>query len=304
MRLLFFLLLTTAGLLTTAIAVNAENKAFLLTPQVCQIVGGRASISVENEDYYTELVGPLSGKPSQMCIAGWFGARSCVNVTLYNFKAVCRGGTASAPALYMALFGNDKPNLDSGVTLVGDQISYIEQSNDLYQKNPRRVAFPIGYAPFPDLQARLKTLNWDASGGYPILSREINTDQRRRITDLFVARGGYVEPFPVSHIARAATISQERPKAPEPQPAPPASATRPAMDNATAFVAAGLVFLVGFLTMRNVPVDSFFGRLVIGVLVGVASSVILYFIGVKDHLTIVSVSVFGGVVVFAVSLFS
>jgi hypothetical protein len=86
LRPLALFLLIAAGFGYAAVEVVAEEKTFLMTPQVCQLLGGRASISNEKEDYYTEIVGSLSGQPSQMCVAGWFGARTCVNVTLHNFK--------------------------------------------------------------------------------------------------------------------------------------------------------------------------------------------------------------------------
>lgn len=320
----FRLAIRAAAAVGCAIAgvAEAEDRTFLMTPQVCQMIGGSVVISVEKEDYYTQIVGPRAGQPSQMCVAGWFGARTCADVILYNFSVVCRGGVASAPALYMALFGGDKETANNGAMLSGGRLSYIEQSKDLYQRHPRRVAFPTGYAPFQALESRLRSLEWDMAAGHPVLSRAITEDQRARIKALFVTRSGYVEPFPVSAVARAAGVSEERPKVPESNMAPPSRGSpQPQQDSPRAgspsqirepkpvdpavvyLLVAGAIALLVYAIKKQVPIKSLQGAVVVATVASIISSVVLYWLGMKEGITLFSTTVFW-VLVFSITLFS
>jgi hypothetical protein len=66
---------------------------------------------------------------------------------------------------------------------------------------------------------------------------------------------------------------------------------------------AAVVFLVGLGIVKSVPPQSVAARIIVGILVAIASSVALHFLGIKDELTIISIAIAGGVVVFAVSVF-
>jgi hypothetical protein len=66
---------------------------------------------------------------------------------------------------------------------------------------------------------------------------------------------------------------------------------------------AAVVFLVGLAIVKSVPAESVGARIVVGILVAIASSLVLHFLGIKDELTIVSIAIAGGAVVLAISVF-
>jgi hypothetical protein len=191
----------------------ASEKNYFDVSQSCYIAGGQVWATAEKESTYSEIIGSTQGVAGQICIKGFFGVRNCIAATLYNFRVACRDGIATAPDFYMALFGNEKSTRDNGFSVSGNQLSYIDPD----MNGGHRVFYPPGYAPWIATQIvpHMKQLAWDDVNQRPVLNREVGADQERRIRELFVTRGGYVEPFPADNIRKAFAISLEKP-APSP----------------------------------------------------------------------------------------
>jgi hypothetical protein len=328
-------LIATIGiLLWAAISAAAQEKTFWNVGQTCQMAAGQVYVTSPGGNYYSELVGSLSGMHSRMCVkrAGFFDFRNCIEVTLYNFQIMCRGGLATLPQFYMAAFGNSPDTQAGGVALSasGDQLSYVDPGDGL--GTPRqRVSLPVGYAPLPAFETQVRRLQWDNSRGRPALSQSLRSDQENRIKQLFEMRGNRVEPFPENNINRAIAIADERPPAPPPPPPPPPppvavqpppiTTTPPVPPKASsppastpkqpsrqvplifAFIVAGLVWLAGLKVLKKLPADSYAAKIAIGILVAVVSSLILFAFGIKDELTVLSFSLFGGLIVLALNVF-
>lgn len=294
----------------------AFSKTFLVTNQVCYIAGGQVFISNEKYDHFSEIMGPPNSVAAQFCTKDFITHRSCKQVMLYNFQVACRGGSATLPQWFMAAFGNDKSTRDSSMALspTGNQLSYIDPGRDVYDREARRTAFPVGYAPLPAIEGRLKSLDWDTTNGRLTLAKSLRPDQERRISDLFTMRAGLVEPFPESHIATAVKISEEAPPRAQPREPPPASkpdntpqtpwskAEIPETVSVRSIVIGAIIWLFGFIVSRIVPTDSRILKISVGGLASIVSSVLLYALGVKEGLTLLTVTL-GGIIFVSVSVF-
>jgi hypothetical protein len=86
-----------------------------------------------------------------------------------------------------------------------------------------------------------------------------------------------------------------------PETKPPVQITIPR--HVFALACAAVVWLLGILLLRVIPADGVGAKVVIGTLIAIASSVVLYLFGIKDDLTLASMTLFGGVLVIAISIF-
>lgn len=256
-------------------------------------------------------MGSLAGVPGQLCLKSFFDTRTCKPSIFYNFRLACRGGTASAPQLFMALFGNDQSTQKNGFALSGDQLSYIDPVRDFSGQSGRRVYLPPGYAPLntTNINSFIKQLTWDDYAMRPALSETLTDDQERRIKQLFVAQSGYIEPFPESSIRRAFQIAEEKPA-----PAPAVSAqvagrsqfSVPANSYAaltgSLIFAAFLSWVFGVVTRKLSSERPHFWRQVGIESIGmVISGIILYWLGIVDEIKLLSIPLAGGLSIAVVS---
>lgn len=205
-----FLLL--AGQVATAQVSFGSDKLFLVTKYICHVAGGQVWVTTGTQDAYSEILGSTAPVSRQVCGKSYFDTRSCINVSLYNFKVACRDGVATAPQLFMALFGKDKSTRDFGFALTAsDQLSYFDPVHDFSGSSGRTVLLPLGYAPLhtKPIETVTRRLTWDDRRQRLSLPRNLSEDQERRIRSLFVVRSGYVEPFLELKISRAVSIAEE-----------------------------------------------------------------------------------------------
>src|SRR5882757_1036407 len=101
----------------------ASEKVFVTASQTCYLAGGQAWAEAKSEPYLTEVVGLSPPQRAQFCGKGTFGMRQCKEVSIYSFQFSCRGGLASAPQVFIALFGKD--SIENRLSVIGNQLCYI-----------------------------------------------------------------------------------------------------------------------------------------------------------------------------------
>lgn len=298
----------------------ASEKTFLALTQTCYFAGGQVWISNNNERFYSEVLGSFNSVNTQVCGKGFFDTRTCATQTLYNFRLACKGGVATAPQLFMALFGNDKVTQQNGFTLSGNQLFYLEPVGDFSGNRVRRAALPVGYAPLHTvpIDTVARRLTWDDARDRPMLSRTPTSDQEQRIRALFNTGPGYVEPFPEVNIRKAVSISEEPPPAP-PRPAPTpksAEASLPPSQTSGIYIGANSTsavaistFFAGFFAwivalvtkatagerpsvLRHITVES---------IALVISGFVLHSLGIVDEVKLLSIPIGAGVSVAVIS---
>jgi hypothetical protein len=290
----------------------------------CYFAGDQVWSTKQKEGFYSEVLGSTQGTSRQICIKSFFDTRACSQMNLYNFRIACRGGLATTPQLFLALFGNDKSTRESGFSLVGaNQLSYIDPLRDFSGSMGQRVYLPIGYAPLhtTDINGMIRRLSWDDANQHPALPRSLSIDQERRIKELFVARVGYVEPFPESNIRRAAAIGEERPPPPplapsiakpREEPTHQSTGSHPAglnvAPNSSLALGLGIMF-VAFLAwvfgtatrMLSGEKPNFWRQVAVESISLIVSGIVLYSLGVVDEIKWLSIPLVGGLSIAIVS---
>lgn len=288
--------LTVAGLGPVA----ANQRTFIAIPNSCSVIGGQAVIKKESETHYIEVLGSTTGRSLRMCAAGDpFGFRTCKDVTLYNFSVVCNGDIASAPQFFLGLFGSDRATTRKGFALSGDQLTYIDPGEG--NVPARRIALPRGFAPMHDgpMDSFFKRVQWDDAAKRIAMTGNLSADQERRLRELFRMREGGVEPFPASHLERAAAIAREPAPRPAPPKAPAPESRVPDMggghiNSALVVIIGLLLLLVGLLARPGIPKSV---RVFVMLAVPIGVSVTLYLLGVKTDLTLLSIPIFAGLAI-------
>src|ERR1043166_4586831 len=297
----------------------AAERTFISTPDTCYFAGAQVFASKQAEDFYSEIVGSTQGTSRQICTKSFFDTRACSSMTFYNFRIACRDGLATAPQLFMALFGNDKSTRDAGFSLAnGNQLSYIDPVRDFPGSRGQRIYLPAGFAPLHTmpLDGMVRRLTWDDANQRPALARSLSDDQERRIRQLFVARAGFIEPFPASYIKRVAAIADERPSPPTAPPRPAAVPSAPGAPasgltiapNSNLALAVGVVF-VAFLAwmfgtvskMLSGERPNFWRQVAVESTSLIISGLVLYAFGIVDEIKWLSIPLVGGLSIAVVS---
>jgi hypothetical protein len=294
-------------------ATSAAEKIFISANNTCYFVGGQVWGDVKKENFYSELLGSLQGVSTKMCFKGSFlNARTCISAILYNFRIACRGGLATAPQFYMAMFGNDESTRKNGFILANNQLSYIDPIQNAGTSG-QRVAFPYGYAPFEKpIDGVVKRLTWDDYHQRPLLTHIPDTEHERRIQNLFVSGPGYVEPFPESNIKLAFEISEERIVSPPPPlPPPPFQPGGGGFSigaNSGLAVGGSLVFVAflswafGFVSrMLSGDRPKFWRQVGVESAVLIISGTVLFWFGIVDEIKLLSIPLVGGLSVAVIS---
>jgi len=293
---------------------RASEKVFLSANNSCYIAAGQVWGAVNKESFYSEVIGSLQGVPGQLCLKHFFDVRSCKPSIFYNFRLTCRGGTASTPQLYMAFFGKDQETQKNGFAANADQLSYIDPVKDFTGNFGRRVYLPPGYAPLntTDINNFVRRLSWDDFNQRPALAVSPGSDQDRRIRDLFVVRGGYVEPFPESNIKKAIEISEEKPRISSPPVMQPTeSVQHPGLyiqTNSFPALAGGVMFaaLLSWVftrTSRALSGDrpSILRQIIVESGALIISGTVLWWFGVVDEIKLLSIPLGAGLTVALIS---
>jgi hypothetical protein len=292
----------------------SSEKVFLSLQQTCYVAGGQVWISKNTERFYSEVFGAFNSVNAQICGKSFFDTRTCRTVTLYNFRLACKGGVATAPQLFMALFGSDKETQQNGFSLSssGNQLFYLDPVRDFSGNQVRRMALPPGYAPLHTLpiDTFLRRLVWDDARGRPSLSRTPTFEQEKRIQSLFALDDGYLAPFPEANLRRAISISEELPTRPQKLE----DVNRDKVGgvhfdaNSTPAVIAGTVFagllawIVGMIVKAAAGGERNFGRHIIGESVAmIVSGLVLYQFGIVDEIKLLSVPIGAGISVAVIS---
>ena len=200
--------------------------------------------------YYMETAGGIAPTSHKVCDdAGTFGILpGCRDVKIYSFITACSGGLVTAPSFYIAYFNLWNTERDYRVS--NNQLSYLPSAGAR-----SRNIFPLGYAPFDNIEKNMVRVPWDEERDIPKTVHSLGNDQVARTRALFQSQNGLLKPFPETNLQQANVIAQELPPAP---PVPisvprPGGEQRPVpgqMPNAVTiglWVLGGLAFVIMFM---------------------------------------------------------